>query len=327
MIFRRSKKWSDWRHHIATRCDVLTRGLTSPIPLREIFPRCHVKKVVFQPLLLEAGLAVDDDGFVIFVNCDENSKEPYRLAFENTDQKGQYLPARIRFSLAHELIHTFFYDTKQRPYANRLDGTHPKEIDSLESACNFGASHLLLPTRLLKADTYKWNSLTADGIIQLSEKYQVSSECLINRLERLDDWTPKRGLVAFVRQDSDGHWIKAVAKSVAVRELFKNVCVGADFETAFGRVPLETITKQGSGTLSFDLTYSRQTDFSIANCLIEYRRISRTSQSFVLTLNVGEPSQAIIKHKYSLDADQHIAKLRETIKKRDEPSRRVQHFK
>lgn len=319
MIYSRSKKWRDWRQHIATQCDVLTRGMTPPIPLQEIFSRCHVKKVVFQPLLLEAALAVDNDGFVVFVDCNDSSREVYRLAYDDAEQRGRYLPSRIRFSLAHELIHTFFYDIKRRPYSNRLNGTHAKEIESLESACNFGASHLLLPTRSLKSDTYKKDVLTVDAITDLAKRYQVSIECLINRFEHLEDWTPKRGLVAFVRQDADGYRIKAVAKSVAVCELFKNVCVDAGFEAAFGQVPFETMKQQSSGTLGFDLTYPRRTGFDIAKCRMEYRWVTSAPQAFVLALSVDDLSQSTTKHKHSNDVDNHIAKLRETIKQRSAP--------
>jgi hypothetical protein len=326
MTFGRSKKWSDWRYHITTRCDALTRGLTPPIPLREIFSQCHVKKVIFQPLLLEAALAVDDDGFVVYVDCDKGSKEAYQLAFNGADQ-GRSLPVRFRFSLAHELIHTFFYDTKQHPYTNWLAGTHAKEIESLEQACNFGASHLLLPTKLLKSDARKVDVLTADGIIDLATRYQVSIECLINRLAHLEDWTSRRGLVVFARQEADGIRIKAVAKSVAVRELFKNVFVGAEFKTAFGQVLFEATQQQSGSPIALDLTFPKHGVVGVAKCRMEYRRVPSISQAFVLVLNVDDLTQPTAKHKHSNSAEHHIAKLRDTIKQPSMVSRIAQQFK
>jgi hypothetical protein len=325
MIIGRSKKWSDWRRHIATQCDALTRGLTPPIPLQDIFSRSHVKQVIFQPLLLEAALAVDNDGFVVYVDCNERSKETYQTAFDGADQ-GRYLPGRVRFSLAHELIHTFFYDTKQRPYANWLLGKHAKEIESLEQACNYGASHLLLPTKPLKSDTRKIDVLTVAGIIDLATRYQVSIECLINRLEQLEEWTPKRGLVALVRQDADGLRVKAVAKSVAVRELFMNVYVGAELKTAFGQVPFETTKQHNGSTSKFDLIYPKRGDFGVAKCRMEYRQVPSISQAFVLALNVDELSQTTAKHKYSKSAEDHIAKLRDAIKQQSSVNRMAQRF-
>lgn len=311
MTFSRSKKWRDWRQHIAVRCDALTRGMTPPIPLQEIFTQCHVKKVVFQPLLLEAAIAVDDDGFVVFVNCDEKSRESYRLAYDADRQKGRYLPARVRFSLAHEFVHTFFYDTDQRPYTNRLIGTSAKETESLESACNFGASHLLLPTRLLKADTYKKDVLTVDGILDLAKRYQVSNECLIKRLEHLEDWTPKRGVVAFVRKSTDGYHVKAVAMSAAVRGLFKN-----GIESIFGSIPFKTMESKNNGVLDFDITYPKQVSYGIAKCRMEYRQVASTPTAFVLAVSVDDRPLPITKHKHSDGVENHIAKLKHVIKQR-----------
>ncbi len=316
MTLGRSKKWRDWRQHIVARCDALTRGVAPPIPLQEIVSRCHVKKVVFQPLLVEAAIAVDDDGFVVFVGCDESSRDTYQLAFNAAERQGR-LPGRIRFSLAHELIHTFFYDTKQHPYANRLNGTHAKEIESLESACNFGASLLLLPTKSLKSDTYKKDILTVDTITYLAKRYQVSTECLINRLERLEEWTPKRGLIALVRQDTNGFRVKAIAKSVAIRELFENAYVDAELETAFGRVPFEAMQHQSNGALDFNLAYPGRAGVASVKCQMEYRQVTSDKKTFVLVIRVdSQPPQTPYKHKHSSHAEKNIAKLKETIKQR-----------
>lgn len=311
MAFGRSKKWRDWREHIAKRCDALTRGMTPPIPLQEIFTRCHVKKVVFQPLLLEAGIAVDDDGFVVFVNCDEKSREPYRLAYDADRQQGRYLPARVRFSLAHELIHTFFFNTEKRPYTNRLTGTSTKETESLEYACNFGASHLLLPTRLLKVDTTKKDVLTIDGILNLAKKYQVSIECLIKRLEHLEEWTPKRGFVALARKSTDGYHAGAIAKSVAIRRLFDG-----GIESVFGSIPFKTIETKNKGTLDFEIKYPKQIGYGIAKCRMEYRQVASSPITFVLAGNVDDRPLPITKHKRTDCVENHIAKLKHVIKQR-----------
>jgi hypothetical protein len=300
--------------------------MTPPISLQKVFARCRVKKVVFQPLLVEGALAIDDDGFVVFVNCDKNFKGSYQMGFDVAGQEGRFLPGRVRFSLAHELVHTFFYDTQKQPYASRLNATHPKEIDSLESACNFGASHLLIPTRSLKSDTYKHDVLTVDGITALAERYQVSIECLINRLEYLDDWTPKRGLVALVRQAADGYRIKATSKSVAIREVFENISVDAEFGENFGEVLSEATKQRLNGTFGFDLTYPRAARLGVAKCRMECRQVANAPQAFVLTLSVDDLTEAPTKHRPPNDADQLIANLREAIEQRWVPARTAQHL-
>lgn len=308
----RSIKWRDWRQHIAVRCDELTRGLTPPIPLSEIFEQCHIKRVVFQPLLLEAALAVEDNGFAVYVNCGKHFQDQYLQRFSGAEQNGRYLPARVRFSLAHELIHTFFYDTKQWPCKNKLLARHFKEIDSLEAACNFGASQLLVPTRSLKKDTAQRDVLNIDGVRDLAKRYQVSMECLITRLDRLEDWTPKPGLIALLRRTEDGYRITAVAKSVAVRELFRSVSVGSRLEDSFTKHSVD-ITNSSSveGGLTLDVTYAKESGLGVARYLMRYRRIAN---SILLVISVDNKISTVTHtRKPTHMGRQHLARLREAI--------------
>jgi len=311
----RSKKWIDWRQNIAWQCDALTRDMTPPIPLREISLRCRVKEVVFQPLLVEAGLAIDDDGFVVFVSCDEEVKQDWTLAFNNETQKSRTLPGRVRFSLAHELIHTFFYDTKQQPYRNWLSEKHYKEIDSLEATCNYGASQLLLPTRLLKSDTKKCNVLSIDSIIGLVRKYCVSIECLIHRMAKLEDWTPERGLLAYIQEDGNLSRIKAIAISTSISNLFKKESKDvADFDAIFGDSRYEEIKRNGKGNIEYELAYPRGAEIDVVKCRLEYRRITTDPDSYVLALGVTDQTRAPTKNEQPINEDFFI-KLRQAVKK------------
>lgn len=311
----RSKKWLDWRQNIVWQCDALTREMSPPIPLREISLRCRVKEVVFQPLLVEAGLAVDDDGFVVFVSCDEEVKQEWTSAFNNETQKDLALPRRVRFSLAHELIHTFFYDTKQQPYRNRLSETHYKEIDSLEAACNYGASQLLLPTRQLKSDTNKIDVLSTSSIVDLAKKYRVSIECLIHRMTNLEDWTPQRGLLAYVQEVGDVCRIKAIAISASVRGLFeKKIKDDGDFEAIFGKSQYEEMKRNGNGSLEYELTYPRGVEIGIVKCRLEYRRVTTAPDAFVLAQSIADQPRAPTKREHPVNKD-FLIKLRQAIKK------------
>jgi len=304
----RSKKWLDWRGNIAWQCDALTREMTPPIPLREISLRCRVKEVVFQPLLVEAGLAIDDDGFVVFVSCDEEDKQEWASAFNNATQKGRFLPGRVRFSLAH----TFFYDTKQQPFRNRLNETHYKEVNSLEAACNYGASQLLLPTRQLKSDTNKRDVLTTSCVVDLARKYRVSIECLLHRMTNLEDWTPKRGLLAYVHEVGDVYRIRAIAKSASVRGLFGNLSVDSDFKVAFGKAQYEEMKQHSSGSLEYELIYPRGVETGVAKCRLEYRRVATAPESFILALGVVDQPRTPTRREHP--TKDFLIKLRQAIK-------------
>ncbi len=296
------------------QCDALTRDMIPPIPLREISLRCRVKEVVFQPLLVEAGLAIDDDGFVVFVSCDEDVKQDWTSAFNNETQKSRTLPGRVRFSLAHELIHTFFYDTKQQPYRNWLSEKHYKEIDSLEATCNYGASQLLLPTRQLKSDTNKSDVLSTKCIIDLARKYCVSIECLIHRMTKLEDWTPQRGLIAYVQEVGDVPRIKAIAISTSIRGLFeKKIKDDRDFDDIFGESRYEEMKRDGNGNFEYELTYPRGEETGLVKCRLEFCRVATAPDAFVLAMSVVDQPRTSEKRELQ-NKDILIKQLRQAIK-------------
>jgi len=311
----RSEKWRDWRRHIAGRCDILTREMSPPIPLQEIYSRCKVKKVVFQPMLVEAGLAIDDDGFVVFVSCDEEAKQEWTSAFNDANQRGRFLPGRVRFSMAHELIHTFFYDTEQKPYRKKIRETHHKEIDSLETACNYGASQLLLPTRQLRTDTNKSDFLSTRRIVDLARKYRVSIECLIHRLEYLEDWTAERGILVYLKEVNDEYRIRAIAKSASVRGLFENAINDSDYKSLFDKAVFEQMKLHRSGNLEYELTYNNGSDTSGVMCRLEYSQVVTTQNAFVVALGVTDMQKTHIRQvrKEYPDKD-YFVKLKDMIK-------------
>jgi len=311
----RSQKWLDWRNHIAWQCDVLTREMSPPIPLREIYLRCKIKEVVFQPMLVEAGLAIDDDGFVVFVSCDEEAKQEWTSAFNDANQMGRFLPGRVRFSMAHELIHTFFYDTEQKPYRKRIKETHHKEIDSLEIACNYGASRLLLPTRQLRTDTNKSDFLSTKRIIDLARKYRVSIECLIHRLVNLEDWTAERGILAYLQGVNDECRIRAIAKSASVRGLFENASPDSDYKSLFDKAAFQQMKQHRSGNLEYELTYNNGSDTSGVMCRLEYRQVVTTQDTFVVALGVTDlPRTHIRQVRKEYPDEDYFAKLKDMIK-------------
>ena len=88
---------------------------------------------------------------------------------------------RRRFSLAHEIAHTFFPDFESRAWA-RADSRfrwvgHPD--DELERLCDIGASELLFPTRWFPSDA---SEVTCAGdLVQLAATYGASREATLRR--------------------------------------------------------------------------------------------------------------------------------------------------
>jgi len=103
------------------------------------------------------------DGFRIVLNCSSRA-------------------SRGRFTLAHELCHTFFYEyvpeIKFLPHT-----TDPVE----ERLCNSGAAEMLMPAKLVKR-TAKGQPVCLRTLENLAALFQVSSEAMVLRLIKLRLW-------------------------------------------------------------------------------------------------------------------------------------------
>ncbi|MFZ2493489.1 MAG: ImmA/IrrE family metallo-endopeptidase [Thermoanaerobaculia bacterium] len=89
---------------------------------------------------------------------------------------------RRRFTLAHEICHTFFYELvpeiKFRPH-----DVFPDE----ERLCDVGASELLMPARSLKKSA-KDRPVSVETLQALADEYSVSKSAMLLRLRALDCW-------------------------------------------------------------------------------------------------------------------------------------------
>ncbi|QNN21752.1 ImmA/IrrE family metallo-endopeptidase [Planctomycetales bacterium ZRK34] len=88
---------------------------------------------------------------------------------------------RQRFSIAHEISHTFFPDYTTKPWC-RTDARYRDRADAddyLEMLCDIGAAELLFPRPWFKVDA---NAVTdAAGLINLAKTYHASREATIRR--------------------------------------------------------------------------------------------------------------------------------------------------
>src|SRR5690349_17325157 len=115
---------------------VKARGpLRPPIDPSSFADLCGVLSVEPRPMVPEGVLSPVEGGFKIFI---QNNF---------ADQPGAN--RRQRFTIAHELAHTFFYD---------LNGEAPKRSkgspkgQKLERLCHIGASQILVPEILLRQE-------------------------------------------------------------------------------------------------------------------------------------------------------------------------------
>jgi hypothetical protein len=146
-----------------------SRGLFQlPVEPRAIASLCSVVSVEDRPMVPEGVLAPVRGGFRVFLQDNFASESGSRI--------------RRRFTLAHELAHTFFYS---------LEGDLPKPIKGtprgmrLERLCQFAAGEILVPEGILRRKIQSEQVASADELLNLGAVFDVSLEVIFRRIQEL----------------------------------------------------------------------------------------------------------------------------------------------
>jgi hypothetical protein len=114
-------------------------------------------------------------------------------------------PARVRFSICHELGHVLFTDCLQQVrHRSFHTETSPEEYE-LEMLCNLAAAEFLLPIGSVQEDISKLR-LSIHTALDLREKYQASVEAVLLRLAGLSG--AKCAVFAAVTDETAGPGVK-----------------------------------------------------------------------------------------------------------------------
>ena len=187
--------------------------LTPPIDPYTLAKLCGVRNINHQTMVPEGVLQVVEDGFEIFLQ-DNFANQPGTAR-------------RQRFTLAHELIHSFYYDRSTRP-PRALQGM--AEEDKLERLCNIGAGQLLVPTMLLKREGEVRIISEASEIVDLAQKFDVSAEVIVRRLDDIPDLLESDFAIVLVEfSDPSNPTIRAACKTQWLRAELPSPRPGTDF--------------------------------------------------------------------------------------------------
>lgn len=119
-------------------------------------------------------------GFEIFVDpCPS-----VEVGERSRARHGSLWRRRLRFRVAHEIGHSFFYDRRFRPARRLLPATDAEEV-----FCDLFASALLLPQGAVEGAP-----LTPDAVIKLADKFDVSVEATGRAFARCREGTSVWGL-------------------------------------------------------------------------------------------------------------------------------------
>lgn len=170
--------------------EVLARIGVDEVPdLVEVSRVQKVREILFRDLFSDGALEPVRGGFRIYLK----SRREYDLLMTDPEP---ILPTHTRFTLAHELVHTFFYDhtlISSQPGRRPRPLRHRPKPTKLERLCQYGAAALLIPLKFLQREheqTPNCETFSAHEIYDLSRKLRVSAEAFIRRLDELDRFNP-----------------------------------------------------------------------------------------------------------------------------------------
>jgi hypothetical protein len=205
-----------------TNPSVLTLGASDPVSEIVSRARAAVLKAIeqgwagppYNPFALAEmrGIKLLPTEEVLDARTTSDSKGRFTTEFNP-----QRAPARMRYSIAHEIGHTLFDDCAA---ATRNRATHQEMKDDdwqLESLCNIAAAEILIPFGTLHDEMSMRPSVGL--ILSLRRKYLASCEAVANRLIRLSAY-PCFAFLARLSESTSRYFVEYRIVSPALQEQF-----------------------------------------------------------------------------------------------------------
>lgn len=265
-----------------------------PILLRQVAARRRVSEVVFGPLLVDALLTTHPAGFRVFFRSERNEASSLLEAY-NAESAEKLLDSRVRFSLAHEIAHTLFYDlSKPHPEAKQL--TSETELDDLEDICNILAGHLLMPSELLKLEVPRLPNLKPEAVLGMAVKFGVAPTTAVVRLDQgvglLTMKHDLRGCIVALMDTSNGLVVSAIARPRHINIPVELSIVRRGELWQVGRIAWsEVLSGKQSGQIDLSLTVKTQLVTEQKNYVFEFARHGRSAEGdfYLATVDLAEP--------------------------------------
>lgn len=223
--------WHLRRRKACEAAEALTGIYTKQFPanLQSLADARKVRKVEFRAMFVDGALGVTEAGYEIFVGCDREQASTLNRLFA-ADGTGGLLPPhlqkRARFTIAHELAHTFFYDESSGAPQMKFEVNHPKTQKSLEYSCNHVAAALLLPRKLLEARLNQWVTPCPSILATLADNALVPRQVVIIRMKDLSNLHLPPVAAISVRRESDRVMVESLWCHYSLKSIFDHDCRG-----------------------------------------------------------------------------------------------------
>jgi hypothetical protein len=211
-----------------------------PVRLKTIAERRRVTSVEFVTMPVRAMLTTHPKGFRVFLKTDDDEQAmELKRRYDDKEQE-RPLPIKFRFSLAHELAHTLFYELgtpDERPKTIRefRAGGGKTILENLEKYCNRIAGHLLMPSPFFRTEMLKLKSLQPRELLAFAERAEASVESVVARLGEEDGvflHHDLRGCVAAIRKTAKGFFVRSIAKprSLNIAKEIRSIQSGEEWQ-------------------------------------------------------------------------------------------------
>jgi hypothetical protein len=235
MAKRANDPWPSRRRNAIQSAEavVATIARSLPVDLNRIAATRAVQRIEFTPLLSHGGLAVRNDGFIIYVRCDTGQNADLTARFAE-DGTGGSLPAaiarRARFTIAHEIAHTFFYDIRRMPPRPKTQVHDGALATKLEVACNQIAGLILMPETVMQQCFANFDFVCPEELRALTDRAMVSAEAVIHRFKHLGKLSHPEAILASVSRDRADWTISAISRHYSLRNIFMGAKVGTSIK-------------------------------------------------------------------------------------------------
>ena len=127
------------------------------------------------------------------------------------------LPVRHRFTIAHEIAHTYFYDLSKRPPFMQFPPSADAERRRMENACDVIANRLLLPKAVLEDFVKKKDPTDPKHLRELAGKSAVSPQVVVSAFGGSTGCLPHNSAIASVAHDGVCYRITSFALGAVLK--------------------------------------------------------------------------------------------------------------
>ena len=191
--------------HQAWKMSACAAANAPPVALHELADKLRIRRIEFLPLLSTAGVGPVENGYVVYINTRApGATRISKKCLDLTHEDFTSLTSPLRFSVAHEMAHVFFFDLLGGDCESNLLRRH---WQALENSCNQMARVLLVPRKSLLREI-EGDLFALDRLMHVVRRFRVSPQVFIYRLH-LDDMRDAfqghdAGLIACIQKRPEG---------------------------------------------------------------------------------------------------------------------------